>query len=325
MPAIAVRIADQVPPELRSRFPAWFESVGGPTWYANYKARFGAPDKPPFADVRGVKSSQLGSYYLHQASPDDGINISCDPLETHRDNRTLQAFCALANWNALKSTADQKYRAAFMRWADELNDSADDGRWIWTSPIPALGINSPWISGLTQGVGISALVRAHQLTGDEKYLVTARRAMAWLSEPVDSGGCLSVDENGTWIEEYPNAADPNHVFNGHIWALFGVWDYYRATRDENARKLFAEGVKVIKAEIDRYDTGSWVVYSQKNKKDNVFGNYMQFIIEQMKVMASITGDEFFSSYAEKWSDYQRRDDLFVKIAVEEFKKAQDSP
>jgi hypothetical protein len=289
---IVVRIAAQVAPELQSKVPTWFGSVGGATWYANYKAKFGAPDKPLFADVGDVRSPELGSYYLHPASPGAGINVSCNPLETDRDDRIHQAYCALANWNAVKSIADQKYRAAFMRLADELNDGADDGRCISTAGVPALGVKPPWISGATQSLGISVLLRAHQLTGDEKYLATARRSMAWLSKPISEGGCLSVDENGTWIEEYPNADDPNHVFNGHLVALFGVWDYYRATIDDDARKLFAEGVRVSKAEIDRYDTGSWIVVSQQNKKDNVFGDYMQFTIEQMKIMARITATNF---------------------------------
>jgi heparosan-N-sulfate-glucuronate 5-epimerase len=97
---------------------------------------------------------------------------------------------------------------------------------------------------MTQALGVSVLPRAHQLTGDEKYMATARRAMGWISKPVEDGGCSFRNENGTWIEEYPNASDPNHVLNGHMWALFGVWDFYRATQDENAKTFFLKASRL---------------------------------------------------------------------------------
>lgn len=324
---IAVATAGETSVPLQEeKVSLWLDTIGGPTWYANYRKQFGSPEARDFASPGDYQSPSLDDYYMRMPGPAGfGVHLACSSLDKQqKGHRTVQGFCALANWNAFNDTADMEYRAAFIRWANELNDSADDGRWIWTLPIPAFGISTPWISGLTQGVAISVLLRAHQLTGEVKYLATARRAMAWLSKPISEGGCLSVNKSGTWIEEYPNAADPNHVFNGHLWALFGVWDYYRATKDEAAKGLFNEGVRVIKAEIDRYDTGSWVVYSQKNNQDNVIGPYMQFIIEQMKIMARITGDKFFATYAEKWGAYQNNDALFVKMGIEEFEKANQS-
>lgn len=185
--------------------------------YLRYKEQYGVPNRPlPLADVRDVQSAKLGFYCLHQTTTEDGIRAGCDQLKFQPDNRTVQAFCALANWNALQSLNDPEYRVTFLRWTDELNNSADDGRWIWTIEIPGLGIKPPWISGMTQALAVSVLLRANQLTGDEKCMATARRAMEWLSKPLEDGGCSSRDENGTWIEEYPNASDPNHVFNGAI-------------------------------------------------------------------------------------------------------------
>lgn len=278
-----------------------------------YRSQYGMPPRPLLADVRDVQSVKLGFYYLHPQTAEDGISAGCDQLEKQPNHRTVQAFCALANWNVYQSDPNPKYHAAFLKWSDELNSSADDGRWIWTIEIPGLGIKPPWISGLTQALGVSVLLRAYQLTGNEKYMSTARRAMEWISKSLEDGGCSSTNERGTWIEEYPNVSEPNHVLNGHLWALFGVWDFYRVTRDEDAKKLFADGVRVVEAEIERYDVGYWVVYSQKNRLDNILGLYMQFVVEQLKAMYAITENPFFMKYAEKWAAYQRDETLFSHL------------
>ncbi len=196
-----------------------------------------------------------------------------------------------------------------------------NGRWEWDIDVDARGIKAPWISGLTQSLGISLLLRAYQTTHNKAYLNTAQKALQWFKLPISKNGVAFQTNKGTWYEEYPNVKEPSHVLNGHMWALFGLWDYYRVTGDKTVKKMFFDGISVIKENIKNYDLGYWVVYAGTNRLDAMKGNYMAFVIEQMKVLYAITGDQFFNTYSNKWADYQKNDAYFVHMAVENFLKS----
>ncbi len=181
---------------------------------------------------------------------------------------------ALSNWDAFLLTGNEDFRDRFLEHARLLRSRQSDGRWDWQMEIPTRGLKAPWISGMTQSLGVSVFLRAYQLTGEQDYLTRATNAFKWLREPVSSGGVAIRTNEGTWYEEYPNANVPSHVLNGHIWALFGIWDYFRATRDPDAARMFMEGISILKSEINRYDVGHWVVYDQLNQVDMVKGFYL---------------------------------------------------
>lgn len=233
----------------------------------------------------------------------------------------MDGFCGLANWNAFLLTKDKKYHDAFIEWADLFVRTQHDGKWEWSFDLPSRNLKTPWISGLTQSLGVSLLLRAYQSTHNERYLQAAIKAFQWLKRPISSGGVAILGDGGTWFEEYPDAGNPSHVLNGHMWALFGIWDYFRVTGDPTAKKMFEDGTRVIKTNIDKYDVGYWVVYAQTNRVDNVKGNYMAFIIQQLKVLYAISGDSFFDKYSRKWEKYQKEDALFIHMAAENFLKS----
>jgi hypothetical protein len=232
---------------------------------------------------------------------------------------THVATSALLYWSAAE-LGQEKHRALFLKQAQWLQERLKGGRVEWEIDLPSRGLKAPWISALTQAQTVSVLLRAFQHTGDEQYLRGATEAMAWLSVPVANGGVAHTGENGVWLEEYPSDAKPSHVLNGHLTAVLGVWDYYRVTRDPKAKALFDAAVRVVRAEVDRYDVGFWLVYDQLNRVDVINGMYMTWIIEHFKVLHAITGDAFFEQYARKWQYYHENDTLFVKMAMEEYAK-----
>ena len=315
----------------------YLSSVGGNIWYKNYTDEMGFSTKGELyrAEENDVSNPQLGYYYIHRplipGNGEDVLAYTCSSEKPPKltSSRTMDAQCGLVNYEAFLLTNKKQYHDAFIKWADLFVGAQKDGRWEWEQGVPALGVKAPWISGLTQSMGISLLLRAYQDTHDKTYYEAASKAFKWLELPLSRQGVAMSTNKGTWYEEYPNEQKPNHVLNGHMWALFGIWDYYRVTGSPAAKKMFFEGIKVIKANIDHYDIGYWVVYSDLNQVDAIKGSYMTFVIQQMKVLHAITGDDFFDKYSKIWDNYQKNDVFFVHMVVENFLKSdflpKDSP
>lgn len=299
----------------------WIADNGGDVIYQNYLATYAAPSDARqnyYVSDSNVSSQQLGYYYLAHplSSADDTTWYTCvDLAPKAAGSPTLQAECALDQWDAFKLTGNVSYAQALVSAADGFLTSNVNGQYQWTAEtMPSFGITStPWISALTQGMAVSVLLRAYQYTGQTKYLTAAADAYHWIAANVSQGGTMT-STIGTWLEEYPNqtiGAESGHVLNGDVWALFGVWDYYRVTGDAGAYALAEANIQSIKSNINWYDLGYWNVYSHLNQTDTVNGLYMHFIFEQMRVLGYMTGDSFFSQLAAKWQADQQNDALFV--------------
>lgn len=303
----------------------WLASVGGDTWYKNYLKQFGAPttaEELTTATMIGLSEKKLGLYYIRAipVSPTSMTALSCSAPKFD-DNPTLKAFCALGNWNAAMIFNDKESLEKFRLWANWFLKNQTDGKWQWSFDLPSRNQKAPWISGLTQSLGISVLLREYQLSGDKRYLDAATNALKWINKPISEGGIRFKTSRGAWYEEYPDAANPSHILNGHMWALFGIWDYYRVTGSRLAKTMFDDGVSALAAEIHKYDIGYWSVYAQTNRVDTVTGAYQQFIIEQLRVIYAITGETSFEKIADKWADGLANDRLFLNNAAKDFLKA----
>jgi hypothetical protein len=303
----------------------WLESMGGDNWYKNYLVRFGAPtgvNELKTATLIGLFERQLGYYYVRNfpVSTESMTVLWCNGPNSEK-NPTMKAQCALANRNAAMAFNDAQALAKFRSLAEWFLLNHVDGRWEWSIDLPSRDLKAPWISGLTQSQGISVLLREYQLGNDPRYLAVARQALDWLKKPMEGGGLSKKMQKGVFYEEYPSTAKPSHVLNGHMWALFGIWDFYRVTHDKVAKLMFDEGVLALRAELPKYDVDCWSVYSQDNQVDMVTGAYQQFIIEQLRVMYAITSDSIFNVYAEKWGKCLAQDEHFIHIAARDFLKS----
>lgn len=77
-----------------------------------------------------------------------------------------------------------------------------------------LSLQPPWYSAMAQGHGISVLVRAHHVTGDEKFLNAAKAALKIFEIRAENGGILSEFMGiYPWYEEYPTVPG-TFVLNG---------------------------------------------------------------------------------------------------------------
>jgi heparosan-N-sulfate-glucuronate 5-epimerase len=168
-------------------------------------------------------------------------------------------------------------------------------------------LKAPWYSALAQGQGISVLVRAHKESGEERYLEAVRRAFASFQHPIDQCGVIFTDASGDlWFEEYI-VSPPTHILNGFIWALWGVYDYFLATRDNAAQDLFSRGVRTLLDNLSRYDLGFWSLYEQSGTRLPMVASafYHRLHIVQLRVMHRLTGEPEFARVADRWEDYTR--------------------
>jgi heparosan-N-sulfate-glucuronate 5-epimerase len=249
----------------------------------------------------------------------------------------------LANYNLFAETNDPSRREKTLKAADWLVSNLErnaHGLWVWNHHFDweyRDTLKAPWYSGLAQGQGVSLLIRAHAVTRDEKYREAADRAFLALTKPIADGGVLCEDAAGNcWIEEYL-VDPPTHILNGFIWALWGVYDYWLARSDATARQVFDRGVQTLVRNLPRYDTGYWSLYElsdgqpsngkpSNGKPSNVHSSdrqpsnhqpktrikmlaspfYHRLHIVQLQVMARLTGDPIFTTYADRWQSYANR-------------------
>lgn len=167
-------------------------------------------------------------------------------------------------------------------------------------------LKAPWYSSLSQGAGISALVRAYLITKNEKYLEASFKAFESFNKHLEEGGVSYVDGYGNlWFEE-TITTPPTHILNGFIWSLWGVYDYYLLTKDVKAEELFEKGVNTIKKNLQRYDIGYWSLYDLAPTKLKMLASpfYHTLHIVQLEVMYKITGEGIFMEFSNRWEKYK---------------------
>ena len=219
----------------------------------------------------------------------------------------------LGNYNLWRNTGDPSRKKKFFRTADWLSadlEKNSHGLSVWNHHFDweyRETLKSPWYSGLAQGQGISVLVRAHKESGDQKYLEAARRAFTSFQTPISNGGVAFTDQSGDlWFEEYI-VSPPTHILNGLIWALWGVYDYALATKENPASELFERGVHTLIHNLARYDLGFWSLYEQSGTLLPMVASafYHRLHIVQLRVMYRLTNEEVFAQFADRWESYAR--------------------
>jgi hypothetical protein len=176
--------------------------------------------------------------------------------------------------------------------------------WPVTVPVAKYGLRPPWTSALVQGQAASVLVRAHQLTGDERWVAAARAAVAPL---LTSRGALVTSTNcGPILEEAPSTP-ASHILNGWISALWGVRDVAVGHDDSRALAVYEASIETLCAHLPAYDTGWWTRYSlyPHPVEDLAKPIYQRFHADQLDVRHQLTGIAQFKTTAARWRGYDR--------------------
>jgi hypothetical protein len=180
-----------------------------------------------------------------------------------------------------------------------------DGRWLQTLPMRhTFDTGAPWASGITQGQGASLFVRMHEQTGEERFADAAKRALASLWKPQPAGGLGGELGGLPWPEEYPTAPQ-SHVLNGAMFALWGMRDVAVGLGDAEAAARFEAGVDSVAANLHRYDTGSWSLYSlyPHPVRNRASSFYHSLHIYQLTAMGILAPRPEFEQARIRWQGY----------------------
>ncbi len=232
---------------------------------------------------------------------------------------SLNAIRSYQKWVRLDNEEEKEIFLANANWlVENINDR---GEWPLTLDV-AVGeylVEAPWCSGLAQGLGISVLSRAYETTGEERFVETARAALAPFHRDITEGGVRTTNEFGVFYEEYPLPENPTHVLNGFMYSLFGLYDLYLNDDNAEALALFQEGVDGLDNSLHMFDTGSWTKYSL-NKVSDLRNHwnycspwYQKLHTNQVKAIYNITGRESFRTYASKFETY--RDESSANLLI----------
>ena len=265
-------------------------------------------------------TNELGEYYMPFRAkadyPGPYDNAGIPLLDYHgvvgvQYNPIAIAQYGLGNYNRFLATDASERSRKFLAAADWMVANLEENScqvpvwnhhfdWEYRTPQKA-----PWYSALSQGQGISLLVRAYRATGKDAYLDAADRAFQSFLHTTDEGGVTLVDGEGyTWFEE-AIVEPPTHILNGFIWAAWGVYDYYLHTGSKESRILFDEAVRTLKANLHRFDAGYWSLYELAGTRLLMMASpfYHRLHIVQLRVMHKLTGEACFSDCADRWEAY----------------------
>jgi hypothetical protein len=284
----------------RSQLTFWHETPG-----ANPSAAYDRPG--PYYMTFSEKADYPG--------PFDSAGV---PLLDYRGkigrqyNPIAIAQYGLARYNRFMATGSIADRSAFLAQADWLVSNLGPNRHgvpVWNHRFDweyVQTLKAPWYSGLAQGQGLSALVRAHAATDDSRYLDCARSAFRSLTVATEKGGALWAGPDGsTWIEEYI-VNPPSHILNGSLWALWGVRDFAMATGDAEAESLFDRCAETLAKNLAVYDAGFWSLYDLTRPgrmKMLASPFYHRLHIVQLRVTSRMTGRRVFADFADRWESY----------------------
>ncbi|MEU4569606.1 D-glucuronyl C5-epimerase family protein [Micromonospora sp. NPDC023956] len=159
----------------------------------------------------------------------------------------------------------------------------------------------PWYSCMAQGQALSLFVRLHEVTGNSSWRTAADATFASFLLPPVAGkpwGVWTVD-GLLWLEEYPypNAVKGDRTYNGHMFAAFGLWDYWRLTGNTDAKLLLQGALTTARDAYGAIRNRNWrSKYCLLHARDS--GNYHTTHSIQHVQLYGMTGDEYFARIAD---------------------------
>ena len=213
-------------------------------------------------------------------------------------------------YSEYKNHGDKQSKQYFINTADWLvSNATDKGKysvWEYNFPWSFYGwISPPYSSALAQAQGLNVLTLAYSLTGNEKYVKAANKALSAFTVDYENGGVVSNEDNNSIFLHL--IAKPGfqkiYVLNGHTWSLLLLWNYYQQSYDPVVKALFDKGIKWLKENLWKYDTGSWSYYDQMENLAS--SEYHTLHITQLKNLYEITGEHILKEYSDRFERYKR--------------------
>jgi heparosan-N-sulfate-glucuronate 5-epimerase len=207
------------------------------------------------------------------------------------------------------------------RCADKLVQlQSEDGafRYPFSWPFYLTGevFKPGWSSAFTQGIALSALARAYDVTGDRRYLEAGNKALHFLLTPKSEGGVRSdlsdlhpSLSNYVIFEEYVSTPD-SYTLNGFMFALLGLYDWSQTPDKEAslAGSYFRKGIVTLRHILPYYDLGGLTSYHMghvtHHKAPVSFARYHVLHVILLRALYSVTGEPQIEAIEKKWATYK---------------------
>ncbi|MFQ2328852.1 D-glucuronyl C5-epimerase family protein [Aeromonas dhakensis] len=166
---------------------------------------------------------------------------------------------------------------------------------------------SGWVSALAQGLTISFLCRAYQVTKDDRYLNSAKYGLKPYYKHVSEGGILTYwDSEYEFYEEYPTKPS-SFVLNGFIFSILGLYDL-SCHGDNDALHKFNLSIRTLEKMLPLYDLGDKTAYDLTHYSCGTYPNIARWAyhtthVNQLNAIYSITKSEMIKSFFERWKSY----------------------
>lgn len=203
------------------------------------------------------------------------------------------------NFKKYNKIEDKKSLLNCVKWILENGKKNNDCVFLeYDFPWPMYDLEKPWRSGMAQGLAIQALVKAHKISKEKKFLDYAKLLLDSFYVDVKDGGITLKNNEGWWYEEFASKnAKMSKVLNGMMFALLGIYDYYNYTNDEKAKFLFEKGCSGLIKELPKFDYDGFSFYDLLG---NPAHKYHQIHIELLEKLYNITKEKIFKEYSDKW-------------------------
>ena len=281
-----------------------FDRMPAPTW-ATSDWKFDPDAQVPYAD-----RAPVDVYDPAIEIDETGLRIYRTHAGVRADHPVAYAQYGISALMAYQENGDQVWLDRALRHAERLSQIRTEraGAWWFPYTFPwtyyERTMLTPWWSGMAQGQALSLFVRLYEQTGDERWRTAADGT--WASFLQHRDGALPwqtmVEDGFLFFEEYAGNQPPLLVFNGHVFALFGLYDYWRLTRDETTR-LYMDGAATTAIHIMpriRVPGGvSYYCVQDPYCQSPLWQNTAYHVIHswQLDTLARLTTDDRFSEWA----------------------------
>jgi glycosyltransferase involved in cell wall biosynthesis len=244
----------------------------------------------------------------------DAAGVPCSPpsgMQPAIYHPTTIAQYALAHWNAYLTTGAETHRATFVaqaNWlvAHERPIAAEAGGWPVPVRWPGCSASGSRLSASAQGKGLSVLVRAFRLTGDDAFLRAAHCAVrSFELDILDGGVHAPVGEDGLLCFEEVAVYPAAHMLCGFIFALFGLYDYATLTGDERIVALIRRALATLHLLLAEYDTSYWTRCNLLHEQLATPAHHALHV-SLLAALAKLSGCAHCAAVATRWAGYQRR-------------------
>jgi hypothetical protein len=169
------------------------------------------------------------------------------------------------------STQSEAYKMEFLEACDALlrsmvvfkSDGGDEiGLWYYNFDWDYFGttIKKPWLSGMAQGMVISVMLRAYEVTHLSKYFDAAQKGFnTFVLKSPFREQIVFEDDHEMFIQEYPpvhkveGKVIPSHVLNGGLVGLWGLLEFAECTNSPILGELREKSFRFLATRLKEYD------------------------------------------------------------------------